>query len=164
MKSSKLVHALAACALGGGTAVGALTIGAGSAAAATSNYGPGAAYQVEISANTAQGSFWIWAALYPDGSVDYQEADCIHLGGGHLTDAAAHDTGSTATWNETGGTLTLSDINIIGDQAVANFAVPVPASTTGHSNGVTVTATSETGPFLPLNVSLSLPSQNEIAP
>lgn len=51
-------------------------------ASASTDYGPGAVYQVEISANTPAGSFWVWAGLYDNNgvkTVNYEETDCIHL-------------------------------------------------------------------------------------
>jgi hypothetical protein len=69
----------------------------GTAAGARADYGPGAVYQVEISANAAPGpSFWFWAELDPGGaSGDYQMTDCIHVGrGGRRGDG--DDLGGTA--------------------------------------------------------------------
>ena len=41
----------------------------GKAAGASAEYGPGAVYQVEISANAQPGpSFWLWAELDPGGT------------------------------------------------------------------------------------------------
>src|SRR6266568_4288889 len=58
-----------------------LVVGAGTAAA---DYGPGAQFQVTISANNVGGvpgdGVWAWIALYPGGSGDYTAADCIHTG------------------------------------------------------------------------------------
>ena len=59
--------------LGAGLLVGAALL-FGTASVARADYGPGAVYQVEISANSVPGpSFWFWAELDPSGtSGDYQ--------------------------------------------------------------------------------------------
>ncbi|HLG68304.1 MAG TPA: hypothetical protein VKV36_10615 [Acidimicrobiales bacterium] len=136
------------------------------------NYGPGAMYQVEISANinptspaSFQGNFWIWAALYPNGTVDYQETDCIHLGGGHATDAAAHDTSDGVTWYTSGGKLYLVGIDIIGNAETTTISVPLPTTGTyGHTQGMHLDVTSAVVPIIPVGAQLDYPSQNEIAP
>ena len=66
----------------GGLAAAAVFVG--TAAGASAEYGPGAGYGVELSANALPGpSFWFWAELDPGGtSGDYQMADCIHVGQG----------------------------------------------------------------------------------
>ncbi|HZD71029.1 MAG TPA: hypothetical protein VFA45_19660 [Actinomycetes bacterium] len=49
--------------------------------AASADYGPGASYQIELSANVGGpqgGGFWLWIALYPDGTGDYAGSDCGH--------------------------------------------------------------------------------------
>ena len=73
LRSTILVGCLAAAAVFFGTATGA-----------SAEYGPGAVYQVEISANALPGpSFWFWAELDPGNtSGDYQMTDCIHVGRG----------------------------------------------------------------------------------
>jgi hypothetical protein len=168
-----IARAAGALALGASLSTGVLLTTTGPAGA---DYGQGATYQIEISANTpptspqaAQGNFWIWLALTPSSSgatsgiSDYQEADCIHLGGGHATDAAAHDAGSGA-WYISNGTLYLTGVNIIGNAETATFAVPLPTSGSyGHTNGMTMTVTSGTAP-IPNGIPLSYPSQNQIAP
>lgn len=172
----------AAVIAGGGLTAGALAVTAGTAAA---DYGPSAAYQVEISANTAQGSFWIWAELDPSSGVptsgssgDYQETDCIHLGGGHFNtqgqalDAAAHDSGSVASWSVGDGTLTMTGVQIIGGLETATISIPTSTAPGGygHTNGMTLTVTSSVLPdpasagLPPVGASIPFPSQNQIAP
>src|SRR5260370_7036185 len=90
----------------------ALTASTAVTAAASSDYS-GGSYQVEISANTAQGSFWFWSELGPGGTGNYQETDSIHLGGGHTTDPAAHDAGDVAGWSVGGAALTIPAVHII---------------------------------------------------
>lgn len=157
----------------GGMAAGALVATAGPAFA---DYGPGAAYQVEVSANTnhpSTGSFWIWAELTPaapgatHGTGDYEEADCIHLGGGHATDQAAHDSG-TLGWSISGGVLTLTGVKIIAGAETATISLPTTSAPGGygHTNGITVevTAPNPSPPgLLPFGVPLPYPGQNEIA-
>jgi len=115
----------------------------GTAAGAHAEYGPGAVYQVEISANAATGSYWIWAELDPGGtSGDYQETDCIHLGRGG-PNGALHDSGSVSSWSVGGGTLTMTGVQILGGLETATISVPLPSTGTyGHSHGMTLTVTS----------------------
>lgn len=140
---------------------------AGTAGTAAASGGPdysGGLYQVEVSANTPEGSFWFWAELGAGQTGNYQETDCIHLGGGHATDAAAHDAGDVESWNVAGGFLTITGVNIIGGLETATLTIPLPAGGYGHSTGATVTATSAVVEILPLETPLPFPSQNEIAP
>jgi hypothetical protein len=145
-------------------------LAAGMAVTATgpvsADYGPHAQYQVEISSNPSGFGFWVWAELDPGGtSGDYQETDCIHLGGGHATDAAAHDSGSVSGWSVDGGALTMTGVNIIGNLATANFSVgPVGTNGYGHIHWMTLTVTSEVAPFFPLNVPLTFPATGVVAP
>jgi hypothetical protein len=124
---------------------------------ARADYGPGAAYQVEISANAPTGAFWIWAELDPSGqSGDYQETDCIHLGGGHATDAAAHDSGSVTGWSVGNGFLTMTGVRIIGGAEMATVKVALPSTGTfGHSNWVQITVTSAIVPIIPVGAMLT---------
>ena len=158
---------------GGGLTVGALAATAGTAFA---DYGPGAAYQVEISANTnhpSEGSFWMWTELTPAapgasyGTGDYQETDCIHQGAGGVN-GAAHDSG-TLNWSIANGVLTLTDVKIIAGAETATISLPTTSAPGGygHTNGITVTVTAPnpSPPGLPpFGVPLSFPSQNQIAP
>jgi hypothetical protein len=78
---------------------------------------------------------------------DYQETDCIHLGGGHVVsgqvrDAAAHDSGDVSGWSIdwTARTLTMHGVNIIGNAEVVDVTVPLPASGQyGHVSSMTLT-------------------------
>ena len=129
----------------------------GLAASAQADYGPGAVYQVEISANAASGSFWIWAELDPGNtSGDYQETDCIHLGHGPDNDGAVHDSGSVTSWSVGNGVLTMTGMNILGGLETATISVPLPSSGTyGHSNGMTLTVTSAIVPIIPVGATIS---------
>jgi hypothetical protein len=162
-----LIRAAMACAVAGGVTAGALMASANTARA---DYGPGAVYQVTISANAPTGSFWVWAALYDNNGVqttNYQETDCIHLP--HIATGALHD-GGDGTWSISGGTLYLYDVNILANAATATIAVPLPANgaTYGHTSGLTVTVTSEVPGGPPLPPQFVYPSdahsQNQISP
>ncbi len=142
---------------------GGVTAGTATAASASSDYS-GGTYQVEISANTAEGSFWFWSELGSGGTGNYQETDCIHLGGGHATDAAAHDAGDVAGWTAGSDVLTITGVEIIGGLETATLTVPLPDGGYGHSTGVIVTVTTAVVPIIPVGASLPLPSQNQLAP
>jgi hypothetical protein len=132
--------------LGVAAAAAVLLLTAGTARA---DYGDHAVYQVEISSNPPGFGFWMWAELDPGmTSGDYQETDCIHLGGGHIVngqprDAAAHDSGSVTGWSvdTNARTLTLHGVNIIGNAETVDVTVPLPAAggQYGHVNSVTLT-------------------------
>ena len=136
----------------------ALVLGAavslGTAASARADYGPGAVYQVEISANALPGpSFWFWAELDPGGaSGDYQMTDCIHVGLGG-PNAAAHASGEVESWSVDGGMLTMTGVKIVGGANTATVSVALPSSGAmyGHSNYVKVTVTAAV-PGAPLPV------------
>src|SRR5574338_539552 len=72
----------------------------GLASAPTFNsYGPGAVYQIELSANASGptgGGLWLWVGLYPNWTGDYSGSDCGHGGEG-----AASDKGDV-TWHYAG--------------------------------------------------------------
>jgi len=140
------------------------------ASTANADYGSRAVYQVEISANAATGSYWIWAELDPGGtSGDYQETDCIHLGRGG-PNGALHDSGSVSSWSVGGGTLTMTGVQILGGLETATISVPLPSSGTyGHSHGMTLTVTSALIPSPPIPVGATLSwsgnaAQVELAP
>ena len=84
----------------------------GLTSSAHADYGKGAQYQVEISANipgTAGGGIWLWIELDQDGTGTYQGSDCGHGGLG-----AAHDSGDV-TWQDNGnGTITISGVVLNG--------------------------------------------------
>ncbi len=133
-------------------AMGALTA-ALFAATASAEYGPGAVYQVEISANAQPGpSFWFWAELDQGGtSGDYQMTDCIHVGRGG-PNAAAHASGEVESWSVDSGMLTMTGVKIVGGANTATISVALPSSGMyGHSNYVTVTVTAAV-PGAPLPV------------
>ncbi len=119
---------------------------------APADYGTGALYQVEISANNVQGgNFWFWAELDATGG-DYQNTDCIHLVAGGNPGApvgASHSSGSLAApptgWSDIGGVIEMDGVSIIGGHATANFRI----SDARHSNEFEIYVTAEDGPYLP---------------
>lgn len=128
------------------TVLGGVALAA-AAPPAAADYGPGSVYQVEISANPHGEGVWFWAALSASsagamsGTGDYQEADCIHLGGGHFVggqalDAAAHY-GGELRWSISDGTLTMSGIGAIGGIDPLTISVPLPSGGYGHGDTVT---------------------------
>lgn len=149
-----------------GLLVVAVALTAGTASA---DYGRGAVYQVEISANAPTGAFWIWAELDPSGtSGDYQETDCIHLGRGG-PNGAGHASGSVTGWSVGGGMLTMTGVNILGgaEQATVSVALPSSGATYGHSNFVQVTVTSAIVPIIPVGTTMTWSgnsAQVQIAP
>src|SRR5207249_9383759 len=100
----------------------------GTAAGASAEYGPGAVYQVEISANALPGpSFWFWAELDPGNtSGDYQMTDCIHVGRGG-PNAAAHASGEVESWSAGGRWLTMTGVKIIGGLETATIKAALPS-------------------------------------
>lgn len=159
MMKNKLSKVALALVGSGSLTAGALVATAGTAGA---TYGKGADYQVEISANPPGEGFWFWSELMtmagsPMGT--YQETDCLHLGGGHTTDAAAHDTG-TLMWKVTGTTLVMTGVHVIGGLETVTISVPLPTTGFGKASSVTFTPTTTTPPLL----TGTLPAQVEIAP
>jgi hypothetical protein len=76
---------------------------------ALADYGTGAQYQIEISANNAGGmpgdGVWLWIELNGNGSGDYTGSDCIHTGSAGLN-GAGNERGDV-TWTDSGGKLTI---------------------------------------------------------
>jgi hypothetical protein len=142
----------------------ALAIVLATASTASADYGRGAVYQVEISANPPGSGFWIWAELDPGmTSGDYQETDCIHSGAGG-PNGALHDAGSVTGWSidTNARTLTMYGVKIIGNAETVNITVPLPAngSQYGHSNSMTISYVSGI-PIIPFAI---LPAQVQLAP
>jgi hypothetical protein len=127
---------------------------AGSTATARADYGPGTQFQVEISANNVQGgNFWFWAALGPGQESDYQNTDCIHSSAGGNPhsgpNGAAHTSGELSSWSDSGGTIEMDGVQIVGGLETANFYI----SDAPHSNTFTIVATGGV-PVLPIGVPL----------
>ncbi len=129
-------------------------------ASVAADYGAGAVYQVEISANPPGTGFWVWAELSPGGTGDYEETDCIHLGGGYATDGGIHDAGSVSGWSVANGVLTMTGVKIIGGAETATISVPM----NGHPGWMTLTVTSAVVPIIPVGVTLNMPAQVQVAP
>lgn len=103
--------------------IGALLAALAAAGPAAADYGPGAVYQVEITANLGGpggGGIWLWIALYPNGTGDYRGSDCGHGEG------AAPDSGDV-TWQASGGTLTISGVTLTGLNGMP-VTIRVPAA------------------------------------
>jgi hypothetical protein len=100
---------------------------------AFADYGTGAQYQIEISANNVGGvpgdGVWLWIELNRNGTGDYTGADCIHTGPAGLN-GAGHQRGDV-TWTDSGDKLTIT--------GVAPGGCPVP----GHRRSA--------GPLRPLH-------------
>jgi opacity protein-like surface antigen len=105
------------------------------AAPAAADYGRGALYQVEITANEGGpngGGIWLWIELTPttgsstSGTGDYAGSDCGH---GH---GAAPDRGDV-TWSASNGTLTITGVvlNGFGPLGPVPVTISVP-SVYGH--------------------------------
>jgi hypothetical protein len=125
---------------------------------AKADYGPGAQYQIEISANcvgltdcqpTKGFGIWFWAALYPDGTGDFQAADCAHFGSAGGS-GAFHDSGDV-TWTSDGDTITINDAYILGDPG-STIQIRVPEAyghyTKDFANVISITGGPLTG-FVP---------------
>lgn len=117
-----------------GAVVGILLVS--SAGTALADYGSGAQYQIEISANCngpttcipgfVQGyGLWLWAELNADGTGDYQAADCGHIGPGNTPGATRgfHDSGDVQ-WSSDGTTLTITGVAIFGNTVPITITVP----------------------------------------
>lgn len=158
--------AVAAIGLGSGLTAGLLLPTTSAAFAA---YGPGVAYQVEISANTnnlssiggrpdgSGGGLWFWAALTPTsssgGTVDYEEDDCIH-GVSFAPNGDTHNASST-TYTVSGDTLTIKGV----ETGAGPVDITVP-STDGHY----VYPDSSFPPLFGMSVFSMLPAQVQVAP
>ncbi len=93
-----------------GGAVLAVGVVAGSGGVALADYGPGAVYQIEISANQNSpqggGGAWLWIELDSNGTGDYTGSDCGHGGGGG---GAAADSGDV-TWTVSADVITITGV------------------------------------------------------
>lgn len=136
--------------------------------ASADGYGSGTTYQVEISTNVPDEGVWLWAALGSGSGGDYQETDCIHLGGGHFVngqpvDTASHAGGQVASWNATSGVLTMHGIGFAGGVERIGISLHLPAGGYGHEYGP-ITITYESGAPILGSAPVALPSQIQIAP
>jgi hypothetical protein len=145
-----------------GLAIGTALLLATPAVAATtsgSGYSAGAQYQVELSTNVPGEGFWIWAELGANGSGNYQETDCLHLGGGHATDAAAHSAGDVLRWTVSQGTLTMNGVNIIGGLETVDIVVNFTPGPSGYGPASSITIAWASGdPIIGASVSATGPS------
>jgi hypothetical protein len=93
---------------------------------ALADYGPGAQFQVEISANNVGGvpgdGVWLWIELNRDGGGDYTGSDCIHSGPGG-PNGADHQRGDVE-WTDSGGKLTITGVALVDAQFPVIIVVP----------------------------------------
>jgi hypothetical protein len=152
MKLTHVGRFAGALAAGGGLAAGFV----GLSGQAGASYGPGAQYEIEISANT-EGSLgsgigagiWLWFALTPtsptSGTVNYSGATCEH----HLigpTAGAEGDHGAT-TYTIATTKIVIGPVSLAGG-AFSTVLVTVPASY-GHYTDTNVSQVFSTFPPLP---------------
>jgi hypothetical protein len=101
------------------------------ASGAQADYGPGAVYQIEISANNVGGvpgdGAWIWIALNSNHTGDYEMTDCIHTGSAGLN-TASHSSGDV-TWTDDGTNLSITGVRAIGGLVPVTIKTP---DTYGH--------------------------------
>lgn len=102
------------------------------ATTASADYGTGAAYQIELSANipgTQGGGVWLWITLNSKtGGGDYSGSDCGHGGEG-----AVSDKGDISSWSDSGGTLTIKGVVLNG---LGGFPTTITVPDTyGHYTG-----------------------------
>jgi len=124
------------------------------ASTASADYGRGAVYQVELSANAsgpAGGGAWIWIGLNQNGTGDYAGSDCGHGQG------ASSDRGDV-TWTSSRGLITITGVTLNG---LGGFqtVITVPA-TYGHYRGTIGTYLTLPG-FIPPFIGTS---QLQVAP
>jgi hypothetical protein len=135
-------------------AAAALASGILVASPASADYGPGAVYQVELTANVAGpdgGGVWLWYALNSDGTGDYHGSDCGHGEG------AAADAGDV-TWHRVGDQIEI-DGTVLAGLGDYQATVTVPA-TYGHYTGTLGTYISLPA-FIPSGIGFS---QLQVAP
>jgi len=166
LRFGRITSALAVAGLAIGTAL-LLATPAVAATTSGSGYSAGAQYQVELSSNVPGEGFWIWAELGANGSGNYQETDCLHLGGGHATDAAAHSAGDVSGWTVSQGTLTMKGIQALGGAVTTNIEVVYSPNSSGYGPVATMTVTvtqSYVQSIFPVGTTFTLPANGEVAP
>jgi hypothetical protein len=103
------------------------------------DYGAGAQYQIEISANNVGGvpgdGLWLWIELNRDGSGDYTGSVCIHTGS--VGPNSAFPEAGDVSWSDNGSDLTIRGLVVkfrTGGQVPLTITVP---DATGHYTGPT---------------------------
>jgi hypothetical protein len=87
------------------------------AGVASADYGQGAVYQIELSAQVpGAGGAWLWIALNEDGTGDYAGSDCAgglngHQFRGHPVPAAS-DRGDITGWHYDGDNVVIEGIQL----------------------------------------------------
>jgi hypothetical protein len=103
------------------------------------DYGRGALYNIEFSANNVgvvQGTgkgLWLWIQLDSGGGGDFTGAGCKHNGSGGA-DGATPQAGGV-TWTDTGTSLSIDLVLVVGG-VPKPFTITVPDSL-GHYTGLT---------------------------
>jgi hypothetical protein len=115
-------------------------IAAIAAPSSRADYGSGALYNIELSANnvgvvpgTGKG-LWLWIELNAGGGGDFTGAGCKHNGSGGA-DTATPQAGDVTSWSDNGTDLSISLVLIIGG-APKPVTITVPDSF-GHYSGLT---------------------------
>jgi hypothetical protein len=140
------------CLVAGVLAIAAAAL---TSAPALADYGTGAQYQIELSANIPGpqgGGLWLWVTLNRNGTGDYAGADCGHGGVG-----AASDKGDV-TWTSSGGSIVISGVILNGLDGFPT-TLTVPAAY-GHYTG-TLGSFFTVPSFIPSNLGFS---QLQVAP
>jgi hypothetical protein len=103
------------------------------------DYGAGAQYQIELSANNVGGvpgsGLWLWIELNRDGSGDYTGSVCIHTGSAGLN--SAFPEAGDVSWSDNGSELIIRGLVVkfrTGGQVTLTVTVP---DATGHYTGPT---------------------------
>lgn len=127
------------------------------AAPAFADYGNGAVYQVEISANDVGAvpghGLWLWMELNQDGTVDYNGSICVHNGADGINHATP--VSGDTTWSDNGTSLIIPMQITLHTGVVLHLTISVP-DTLGHYSG-------PTGNYLAPNV-IGGDAQVQVAP
>jgi hypothetical protein len=126
-------------------------------APAFADYGGGAQYQVELSANDVGAlpghGLWLWVELNQDGTADYRGSICVHSGSDGTNHATPVD-GDT-TWTDNGSDLVIPLQITLHTGVELHLSVTVPDAI-GHYSA-------PTGEFLAPNV-IGGSAQVQVAP
>jgi hypothetical protein len=140
--------------------------GAGFATTASADYGTGAVYQIELSANVPGsngGGVWLWITLNSNGGGDYAGSDC----GRGAAERAQSDKGDVTSWfyADQNGTPDSSGHYVVVQGVALNGLGGFPTTITvprayGHYTG-TIDSFLTLPPFIPTGIGFS---QLQVAP